>query len=168
MQTWVAIFVVVAAVAIVLQTLLLLAFYLQFRRLSTALSTVSTTLETRLSPLLNRLERMLEESQRELHDIIGDTAEIVRVVKSNGQRFDRVLEEGAERLRRQIIHADGLVTGALDAVEDTGQELRKSVLEPVRSAVAFIRGVQAAVAFLRGRSRTPERRRKAQDEGLFV
>lgn len=168
MQIWVGIFVGVAAVAILLQTLLLLAFYLQFRRLSSALNQVSSTIDNRLSPLMNRVERVLEDSQRELHEIVADSAEIVRVVKTNGQRFDRVLEEGAERLRKQIIHADRLLTGALDAVEDTGQELRNSLIEPLRTVVAFSRGVEAAISFLRGRSRTPERRRGAQDEGLFI
>jgi hypothetical protein len=168
MQTWLTVFVVVAAVAIVIQMLLLFAFYLQFRRLGSVLTRISGTLELRLSPLLERVENMLQETEGQMHNIIDDTAEVVRIVKSNGQRFDRVLEDGADRLRLQIIRADRMVTGALEAVEDTGAELRQSVLEPVRTVVAFIRGVEAGVNFLRGRSRTPERRRGAQDEGLFI
>ena len=90
------------------------------------------------------------------------------MVKTNGQRFDRVLEEGADRLRQQIIRADRLITGALEAVEDTGSELRKSVLGPAQTVVAFIRGVQAGIDFFRGRKRIPERRRSTEDEGLFI
>lgn len=168
MQTWLTVFVVVAAVAIVVQMALLFAFYLQFRRLNSVLMRVSGSLETRLAPLLTRVEGMLEETQGQIRNIIDDTAEVTRIVKSNGQRFDRVLEDGADRLRLQIIRADRMVTGALEAVEDTGAELRQSVLEPVRTVVAFVRGVQAGINFLRGGSRTPERRRGAQDEGLFI
>lgn len=168
MQTWEAIFIVIAAVAIVVQAAILIALYVQLRRLGDALAQVAATVETRLTPVLARVERLLDESQGQLRDIVNDTAEIVRVIKTNGQRFDRVLEEAADRLRLQIIRADHLVTGALEAVEDTGAQLRQSVLGPMRTTIAFVRGVRAGIDFLRGRSRMPERSRETQDEGLFI
>jgi hypothetical protein len=92
----------------------------------------------------------------------------MRMVKSNGQRFDRVLEEAADRLRLQVIQADRLLTGALETIEDTGEELKRSLVEPMRTATALIKGVRAGVEFFRGRNRVPQRRRDAQDEGLFI
>ena len=168
MQTWAAVFVVVAAVAILLQALLLVAIYVEIRALSGVLTRVVTDLDTRLSPLIGRLDRLVEQSHGQFEDIVNDTAEIVRLVKSNGQRFDRVLEEAADRLRVQVVQADRLVTGAFETIEDTAAELRKSLVEPLRTATAFIRGVRAGVEFFRGRNRVPERRRDSQDEGLFI
>lgn len=168
MQTWVAVFIVIAAVAIMLQTLLLFAFYFEFRRLRKVLGQVTASVETKVAPVLTRVERLLEDSHVQLRDIVDDTAEIVHVVKTNGLRFDRVLEDAADRLHHQLVHADRLVTGALDAVEDTGAELQRSVLGPVRTTIAFVRGVRAGIAFFRGRNRMPERRRETQDEGLFI
>jgi hypothetical protein len=168
MQTWVVVFIVIAAAAIVLQTILLLAFYIQFSRMSVALTQVAVSIESRLSPVLDRTERLLEDSHRQLNDIIDDTADVVRTIKTNGQRFDRVLEEAADRLRLQIIRADRMLTGAMESIEDAGSELRKSVLGPVRTATAFVKGVQAGVEFFRGRRHMPDRRREAQDEGLFI
>ena len=168
MQMWEAVFVVIAAVAIVLQAVILLALYVELRRLGAVLTQVATTVESRLSPVLSRVERLLEESHGQMRDIVNDTAEIVRMVKSNGQRFDRVLEEAADRLRLQVIRADQLVTGALETVEDTGAELRKSLLGSVRTTMAVVRGVRAGIEFFRGRNRMPERRRETEDEGLFI
>ncbi|HEV2387732.1 MAG TPA: hypothetical protein VGS20_10815 [Candidatus Acidoferrales bacterium] len=168
MQNWVGIFVVIAAVALALQSALLCALYFQFRHLSQTLSQVAQSIETRLTPVLSRLHRLLEDSQGQLTDIVSDTAEIVRLVKTNGQKFDRLLDEASDRLRLQILHADRLLTGALETIEDAGAELRKSVIEPVRNATALIRGVQAGIDFFRGRSRIAERRRESQDEGLFI
>lgn len=168
MQTWTAVFVVVAAIAVVLQTAILLAFYILFRRMSTTLTQISTTVESRLSPLLHRIRLQIEESHDDLHSVVHEAAEIARTVRANSQRFDRLLEEAADRLRVQIVHADRLLTGTLDAVEDTTHELRKSIIEPVRTATAFVRGVKAGVDFFRGRSHIAERRRAAEDEGLFV
>lgn len=168
MQTWLVVFVVVAAVAIVLEMLLLFAFYLQFRRLSAVLSQVSGMFDRQLSPVLVRVEHMLEDTQGQMREIVGDTAEIMRLVKTNTQRVDRVLDDATERLRVQIIHADKMITGALEAVEETGTELRSSVIEPLHTTIAFVRGVRAGIDFFRGRKRMPQRRREAQDEGLFI
>ena len=134
MQTWVVVFIVIAAVAILLQTFLLVAFYIQFSRMSTALTQVAVSIESRLSPVLDRTERLLEDSHRQMNDIINDTADVIRTIKTNGQRFDRVLEEAADRLRLQIIRADRMLTGAMESIEDAGSELRRSVLGPVRTA----------------------------------
>ena len=168
MQTWVTVFVVVASVAIVVQVVLLGVFFVTFMRLSSTLTRVSLSLEAKVSPILTRADRLLSDSESQLREIVGSANEVVRLAKSNGQRFDRLLEEAADRLRQQIIRADRMVTGALEAVEDTGQELRKSIVEPMRTATAFVRGVRAGVEFFRGRSRVPQRRRDTQDEGLFI
>ncbi|HVB97855.1 MAG TPA: hypothetical protein VNJ12_00785 [Candidatus Dormibacteraeota bacterium] len=168
MQIWVQIFVVIAAVALVLQTAILVALYLIFNRISVDITRISTSVESQLTPLLNRVRLLIEESQSDLHDIVHDTAEVARTVRANSRRFDRLLEEAADRLRGQIVHADRLVTGAMDTVEDSVKELQNSLVEPVRTVTAFVRGVKAGVNFFRGRSHVPERRREAEDEGLFV
>lgn len=168
MQTWVAVFVVIGAVAVVLQTAIFFAFYLLSRRIAASLIQISTGVEERLLPLLNRIHSLVQESSVDIHDIVHETAEVTRTVRTNSLRLDRLLEEASDRLRLQIIRADRMLTGALETIEETGDELRKSLVEPVRTATALVRGVKAGVEFFRGRSRIPERRREAEDEGLFV
>lgn len=168
MQTWVAVFVVVTAVAFLLQTAILFGFYLLFRRTSAEITRLSGNFESRVFPLLNRVRSLLEESESDLHDMVHNVAEVTRTVHANSRRFDRLLEEAADRLRLQLVHADRLMSGALDTVEDSVQELQDALIEPVRTVTAFIRGVRAGVNFFRGRSHVAERRREAEDEGLFV
>lgn len=168
MQTWLTVFIVVAAVAIVVQLVLLAVFFSMFLRLAATLTRIASNIETKVSPILERADRLLTESEGQLRDIVKDTREIVGMAKSTGQRFDRLLDEAADKLRQQLIHADRMLTGALEAIEDTGAELRRSVVEPVRTATAFVRGVRAGVDFFRGRSRVPSRQRDSQDEGLFI
>jgi hypothetical protein len=168
MQTWVSVFIVVASVAIVVQVVLLAVFYTMFLRLGATLTRVTRNLEAKAIPILDRADRLLAESEGQLREIVSDARDTVALAKSTGQRFDRLLNEAADRLRQQIIHADRMLSGALEAIEDTGTELRKSVIEPMRTATAFVRGVRAGVNFFRSRSRVPERRRDTQDEGLFI
>ncbi len=168
MQTWLAVFVAITAAAFLLQTAILFGLYLVFRRMSGEITRLSTSVESRVFPILNRVQGLLEKSESDLHDIVHDTAEVARTVRANTRRVDRLLEEAADRLRLQVVHADRLVSGALDTVEDSIKELQDSLIEPVRTVTAFVRGVRAGVNFLRGRSHVPERRREAEDEGLFV
>ena len=168
MQTWLTVFIVVAAVAIVVQLVLLAVFFTMFLRLAATLTRIASNIETKVSPILSRADRILAETEGPLRDIVKDARDTVAMAKSTGQRFDRLLDEAAERLRQQIIHADRMLSGALEAIEDTGAELRRSVVEPVRTATAFVRGIRAGVDFFRGRGRVPPRRRDSQDEGLFI
>ena len=74
-----------------------------------------------------------------------------------------------DRLRMQLIHADQILTGVLETVEDTGMKLRRTVWGPVQSVAAVVRGIQTGVEFYRGRRRAPEAQpTETQDEGLFI
>lgn len=168
MQTWLAVFIVIASVAIVVQLVMLTVFLVVFLRTGAIVVRLAANFDAKVTPILSRADRLLADSETQMREIVSDTHEIVQVAKRNGQRFDRVLEEAADRLRRQIIEADRMLTGALESIEDTGAELRRSVIEPVRTATAFVRGVRAGVDFFRGRNRPPDRRRTTQDEGLFI
>jgi hypothetical protein len=163
-----AVFLGVVAAVLIVQTLLLLVVFLHLRRLTRRWIRLADDLQQRVVPLLDRLNRLLEDSQANVRRITNDAAELVHLLRLNGQKFDRLLTEATDRLRLQVIHLDRLVTGALASLEDAVTELRKAILEPVRTAAALVRGVKTGLEFLRGRNRMPERRREAEDEGLFV
>ena len=85
------------------------------------------------------------------------------------QRVDRVLTEALERLRMQLVHADQIVTGALDTVEDTGTKLRRSVVGPGESVVAVVRGFRPDGILSRpSGAAQPEPPARTQDESLFI
>jgi len=168
MDTWLAVFVVVAAVAIVLQMVILAAMYFQFRQMNQRTSRALTDLQTKLDPILTRLDRLLEDSQGRMASIVTDAAEIIHLVRGQAQKVDRVFTEAVDRLRLQIIRADQILTGALESLEETGSELRRTVFGPVHKASAFIKGVKTGLDFFRGRRSAAERTRETQDEGLFI
>ncbi len=167
MMNWIAAFVMIAAAAIVLQVLVLVAMYIQMRQANARMTRIATDLETRVSPILSRLDRLLEDSQGRLSSVVADSAEIVHLARSQAQKFDRVFSEAVDRLRLQIIRADQLVTGALEAVENGGSRIRRAVWGPMHEVSALIQGVKTGLDFFRNR-RPAERGREQQDEGLFI
>jgi hypothetical protein len=168
MDAWLKLFIAIASLAILLQMLILLGMYLQVRQMNERMTRIATDLHARLDPILSRLNYMLEDAQPRLASIAADAAEIAHVARSQAQKVDRLFAEAVDRLRMQLIRADQILTGALEAVEDAGTEIREKVLRPVQQASAFIKGVKAGLDFLRGHRVSPERAREQQDESLFI
>ena len=110
----------------------------------------------------------MEEAQPRISTMISDAAEITHLARNQVQRVDRVLTEGVDRLRMQLVHADQILTGALETVEETGARIRSSVWRPVQSVTALLRGIQTGLEFYRGRRRRADGVTEQQDEELFI
>lgn len=168
MESWLPFFVVVAALAIVLQMVILLLMYLQFRQMNERLTRIATDFQNKVEPILTRVHYLLEDSHGRITSMVTDASEIVHLARGQAQKVDGLFTEAVDRLRLQVIHADQLLTSAMQHLENAGVQFRQSVLEPVQKASAFIKGVQAGLEFFRGQRRSPERSREHQDEELFI
>ncbi len=101
--------------------------------------------------------------------MVADAAHVVYLARGQAQKVDRVVTEAADRLRGQLAHADRILTGALEAVEDAGSNIRHSFWRPMQKASALVHGVKVGLDLLR--SRRSSRRRdepKEQEEELFI
>lgn len=169
MSGWLEAFIFIAAIAIVLQTLILAAMAFQMRASIERLLKITTEMQARLDPILTRAARILEDSEDRIASIMGDAAEITRVARSQAQKVDRVFTEAVERLRIQVIRADQILTGTLEVIEDAGTKFRKSVWVPVQQASALLKGLKAGLDILRGQNRgRADSEAARQDEELFI
>jgi len=169
METWVAVFVIVAAVAIVLQAGLLMAMFFQTRRTMDRLERFTSDLESRLGPILSRVQVLLEDTQPKISEMVADAAHVVYLARAQAQKVDRVFTEASDRLRGQVVRADRILTGALEAVEDAGSKFSHGVWRPVQKVSALVQGIRVGLDLLR--SRRAGRRREEpleQEEELFI
>jgi hypothetical protein len=169
MSGWTEAFIVIAAVAIVMQMAIMLGMYLQFRDMNQHIKRVTTDLETRVNPILLRINRILDDSQDRISSIVGDAAEVTRIARGQAQKVDRVFTDAVDRLRVQVIRADHLLTGALEVLEDTGSKVRRTVTGPITQVTAVLKGIKVGLDFIRGQQH--HRRRSdapTQDEELFI
>jgi hypothetical protein len=171
MESWLPFFVVVTAVAVVLQAIVLIALFLQLRRTAARVEETIADLNTRLTPILSRIQFVVEDVAPRITGIIVDASELTRLARSQAQKVDRVLTETMERLRLQLVHVDQILTGAMEAVEEAGSRLRQTVWGPVVKASAIIRGIQTGLEFFRtarqGR-RPVDQPSEQQDKGMFI
>lgn len=171
MEHWVPFFVVVAAVAIVLQMLVMLGMFLSVRQLSDRLTKISTDVHTQVTPILTKINLLLDDSRPRVISMVNDWAEFSQVARNQAVKFDRVVSEGMELLRGQILRADTVLTGVVEAAEDVSTHFRKSVLGPVSQLTAVLRGIKAGLDMLSKNKRsTPsaEGSRAQSDEELFI
>ncbi len=171
MESWLPYFVVVTAIAVVLQAIVLVALFLQLRRTAARVEETIADLNARLNPILSRVQFVVEDVSPRISGIIADAAELTRLARGQAQKVDRILTETMERLRLQLIHVDQILTGAMEAVEETGSRLRETVWGPVVKASAIIRGIQTGLEFFRatrhGRQ-SVDQPNEQQDEGMFI
>lgn len=160
-------FIIIAALAILLQAVILLVMAVQMKSSVERLLKITNDLHGRIDPILTRTSRILDDSEDRISSIMGDAAEITRIARGQAQKVDRVFTDAVERLRLQVIRADQILTGTLEVVEDAGSKFRRTVWMPVQQASALLKGLKAGLEFLRSSNR-PKSDAVQQDEELFI
>jgi len=172
MENWVAIFAVIAAIALVVQVIILSALSLQLRKTMEQVNRTMSDLQSRVNPILTRVQILLEDTQPKISNLVSDAAHVVYLTRNQAQKVDRVFTEAADRLRGQLIHTDRIISGALEAVEEAGSQFHRRVWRPMHKVSALVEGIKVGIDLLRSRKggsihREREEPRE-QEEELFI
>jgi uncharacterized protein YoxC len=170
MSGWVEAFIVIAAIAIVMQMAIMLGMMLSLKKSLEHFTRLSTDLQGRVDPILTRINRILEDSEGRISSVMGDTAEITRLARGQAQKVDRVFSDTIERLQIQVIRADQILTGAMEVVDEAGTKFRATLWGPIRQASAVMKGIKVGLDMLRRQqaSRVRETDGAPLDEELFI
>jgi len=168
MSGWLEAFIVVAAIAIVIQMAILAAMYVQMRTAIQHFTRVTAQLQSRVDPILVRASRILDDSEDRVRTIMSNAAELTEIARSQAQKVDRVFTDAVERLRIQVVKADQILTGALEVIEEAGSTFRTKLWQPFHQASAILKGVKAGIDFIRGQAKRPASDPTTQDEELFI
>jgi hypothetical protein len=169
MDDWMKVFIVAMSAAVLIQVGILFALYMSVRKTSEKVTRVAEDFQRKTEPILDRVQVMVDDVQPRLSAIVANAAEISELARGQAHKADRVLTEAVDRLRLQVIRADQILTGALETVEETGTQLRRTVWAPVQRMTAVVRGIQAGLEFFRGSQPGGKAKRSASsDEELFI
>src|ERR1700723_1791309 len=127
MSGWVEAFIIIAAIAIVVQMAILVAMFVQLKVSMEQFTRIANDLQGRVDPILLRVNRILEDSEGRISSVMGDTAEITRLARGQAQKVDRVFTEARGGLRIKGIRAAPFLTGALEVVDAAGAAIRNSL-----------------------------------------
>lgn len=170
MESWMPFFVAVTALAVVLQACILAALLLSVRSLIKRIEETTNEVRARVAPILSRVQIIVDEAHPQITQMMEDAALISTLARGQVQNVDRIMSEALERLRMQLAHTDQILHSALETVEEAGSTIRRTVLGPVQSVTAVVRGIQAGLEFFRGSRRRPDpaAAEQPQDESLFI
>jgi uncharacterized protein YoxC len=172
MQFWMEFFSIVAAIALVVQVGILIGLFLQLRKTTESINRMVTDLHTRMGPILTRTQIMLDDTQPKISALVEDASHMVYLARVQAQKMDKVFTEASDRLRGQLVRADRILTGTLEAVEDAGAQVRRNFLGPVQKISAVVHGIKIGLDVLRSRRREPEGRTERegveQEDELFI
>ena len=138
MQFWMEFFSIIAAIALVVQVGILVGLFLQLKRTTESINRVVNDLHTRMGPILTRTQILLDDTQPKITALVDDASHVVYLARTQAQKMDKVFSEASDRLRGQLVRADRILTGTLEAVEDAGTQVRRSFLGPVQKASAVV------------------------------
>lgn len=170
MNTTVAIFVIVAAVAIVVQMGILIALYVGMRQAASRIEGIAGRLEQQASPLLSTAGAILEDAQPKIAEITSNLAESSSTVRAHVSQMADATGEIVERARLQAIRMDEFVGSTMGKIETASEILETKVLTPVRRVQGIISAVTAGLGVLRS-SRPKRKAARAgaeQDEEMFI
>ena len=145
----ITVFVVVAAVAIVVQMGVLLALYMALRRTSERMEGIAGRLEQQATPVLATAAAILDDAKPKIADITTNLAETSASVRTHAGQIGNAASEIAERARMQAARLDEFVINAAHKVEATSELLQNKVFSPMRRVRSIVTALNAGLSFFK-------------------
>lgn len=170
-NTVITIFVVVAAVAIVVQMGILFALYKGMRESSARMESLANRLEQKATPVLATAAAILDDAKPKLAELTTNLAESSAIVRAQVQQVGEATAEIVERARMNAARLDDFIMSAAHKVEATSDLLQSKVFSPVRRVRAMVSALSAGLSFLkanRSQRRSAGAAEQVEDEEMFI
>lgn len=166
--TWLTLFVGLTTLALVVQAAILVATYLRLTKLDDETRALRQQLSEQSGPILRNVEEISVTVRDKSRLIADDITAITSDARRQLEKFDRLTDELADRLRAQILRTDELLSQALDNLEQAGTSVKENVVGPLREAAAVMQGIKAAIDFLSARRDRAKPKTAREGEELFI
>jgi methyl-accepting chemotaxis protein len=173
-------FIAVTAVAVVLQMLILLGIYLAVRKLSARMEALAdrvedatNTLQVRVLPVIDNVKSIQQdvkafvETARPKVDLVLDNLSYISTTaRGSVERIDTTVNDAVDRMRLQVIRGDEMLTRTMDRIEETTEQVQRSVLSPVRRVSGIVQAISIGVgSYLNQQKR---RRNGGPSDEMFI
>jgi len=161
--TLIAIFVGLAALAMLIQAATLLGLFLVAREIKAKVAALT-------SPALNVIEiskRTLEKVEGHVEKIGVTSNAILDVTKQQLGKVDELLSDASTRAKVQMERAEMVLDDTMTRVQRTVSVVQSGVLRPVREIHGIVAGVRTAITHL-GRAGRPTVDHATSDEEMFI
>ena len=141
-------FVIIAAVALIIQAAMLAGIY----KASRGLQQNVQRLLPRIESVLDTSRQTIEDSRKQIADITAKTGEILDLTRKQVNRVDEILEDAAARARVQLDRAEMVLDDAMARTQRTVALVEGGIVKPIQQIQGVAAGIRTAITFLmRGR-----------------
>jgi hypothetical protein len=165
MNTLLIVFIVVTALAVVIQAGILVSMYVALRKTSGKVELLAEEVRTKVIPTAELAHSMITELRPKLLTVADNVSASSTVLRTQLERLDATLTDIVDRTRLQVIRADEFVNNTMDKLEETRDAVQRTVVSPVRQLSGIMHGLSVGLEAFLGRRR--ERANAAQDE-MFI
>jgi hypothetical protein len=166
-NTVITAFVIVTAVAVILQMCILVGMFLTMRKTSAKMESLAEEVKTKVLPTAELAHSMITELRPKITTVMDNVSVSTTVMRNQMERVDATLTDIIDRTRLQVIRADEFVNHTMDKLEETREAVQRTVVSPVRHISGLMHGVTAGIEALFSRKRDREHANVQQDE-MFI
>lgn len=157
------VFVIVAALALLIQAGLLFGIYKSAR----GVQTTTERLAPKVEALVESSRVAVDDSRKLIGEVAVKTSEILDCAKKQIYRVDEVLEDAAGRARVQLDRAEMVIDDTMTRAQETVAVVHSGIMKPLREIQGVTAGLRTAIAFfIRGGKRDPAH--ATADEEMFI
>jgi hypothetical protein len=177
------VFVIVAAIALLIQAGLMFGIYKSTREVSISAQRLIPKVEAlvpkieaaipKIEAVIPNVQALLESSRGAVDDsrkLIGEvtfkTSEILETARRQMVRVDEVFEDAAGRAKVQLDRAEMVLDDTMTRAQETVALVHSGILKPLREIQGVSIGVRTALNFLMRGRRDPAR--ATADEEMFI
>ena len=157
-------FVVVAALALIVQMGVMIGMYKAARSTQAQLAVVLPQVEM----LIQNSHSTINLGRQQLLEITGRTIEILDSARLQMSRVDEVVADASQRARNQLEKAELVIDDTLNRAQQTVGLVHSGVMRPLREIQGVSIGVKAAIAHLAKGGNRPAINQATHDEEMFI
>jgi len=160
LESLLPLFVILTGLAVITQAGVLIAIYINSKRLGEQLERFMRETREVMVPVKSITENLRQAS--------ANLVEIATAARDQFSRVETMVAETGEALHIQVERLDLAGRDVVNRINETAQVVQDSVIKPFREVSAITKGITrgfGAFLFRRNRSRVDEAR---QDEELFI
>jgi hypothetical protein len=155
--------VIVAAVAIVLQAVLLFGLY----RSTKAMAAQVAGFVEKAEPVLADARQTLEQNRKQMAEVTGKVNRILDSAQAQISKIDDVLGDATSRARAQMDRLEMVMDDSISRVHETVAVLHEGILRPLREVNGIVAGIRAGIGYLLG-NRRPSVAQATHDDEMFI
>lgn len=156
-------FVIVAAIALVVQMAVMIGMYKATRAAQQRISLVLPKVEN----LVDTSQKAIEQGRVQIQELTGKTNDILDSARTQMARVDSLMGDVTTRARTQLDKAEFVLDDTLSRAHQTVGLVHSGVMRPLREIQGIAVGVKTALNFL-AKGNRPSVAQATQDEEMFI